>query len=46
VRKRCRELEAETPKTGAQVKRHLGNGRSTKSSDRSRSPEPKPHRGK
>lgn len=35
VRKRCRELEATTPKSGARVKRHLANGRSEKRPGRS-----------
>ena len=46
VRKRCRELEATNAKSGARVKRHLGNGHSGKSVDRSRGSDPKPHRGK
>ena len=46
VRKRCRELEAKTPTTGARAKPHLGNGRSAKSPDRSRGSDSKPQRRK
>jgi hypothetical protein len=46
VRKRCRELEATTPKTGSHAKRHRDNGRSAKPPNRSRGSDPKPHRGK
>jgi hypothetical protein len=46
VRKRCRELEATPPKTGAHVKRHLDNGRSAKTPNRSRGSDPKRPRGK
>jgi hypothetical protein len=46
VRKRCRELEATPPKTGARVKRHLDNGRSAKIPNRSRGSAPKRPRGK
>jgi hypothetical protein len=46
VRKRCRELEAATPKSGAHVKRHLGNGRSAKSAKRNCGSDSKPRRGK
>jgi hypothetical protein len=46
VRKRCRELEAANTKTGARVKRHRGNGRSEKSTGRSRSADSRSRRGK
>jgi len=46
AKERIRELEATNAKSGARVKRHLGNGHSGKSVDRSRGSDPKPHRGK
>jgi hypothetical protein len=46
VRKRCRELEATSPKSGTHVKRHVGNGRSSKTASRTQDSAPKPQRGK